>query len=131
MALYEIQETPGKALVSQERLQEVGLGEGEKIDTQDKAKILVAGLRAKAKAEKRKVDFVVITKRHLTKEEGGTGSSGGTSIRLSEPQRKELAKFVGKHMWETGETISMGDAVQMLIDENYELKRRLEASDED
>lgn len=123
MALYEILETPGKQVVSAERLMEAGW-DGHKINNQDKAKIIVQALRAKAKAEKRKVDFVVITKKDMVGD-GATGpssSAGGTSIRLQEEQRKELAKIVGRHMMETGDNMSMGDAVVMLITE----RRRLE-----
>lgn len=123
MALYEILETPGKTLVSPERLTEAGW-DGHKINNADKAKIIVQALRARAKADKKKVDFVVVTKKDL-EGDGSTGpssSAGGTSIRLQEEQRKELAKIVGKHMWETGNNISMGDAVVMLISE----RRRLE-----
>jgi len=130
MALYQIQETPGKEVVSDERLKKAGW-DGKKIDNRDKAIILVQALRAQAKKEKKQVDFLVVATRHLEEETGVKSSAGGTSIRLSEPQRRELAKIVGRHMMQTGDQMSMGEAVQWLIDRVQQLEAKVAEADEE
>lgn len=122
MALYKIIENPGRREVDVD--EELGEEQG-KLDNQDKAKIVVAALRAKARREKRKVDYVVVTQRERSSNGASSSSSGGTSIRLTEEQRKELAKIVGKHMWETGEQMSMGEALVMVLRENDRLRRKV------
>lgn len=125
MALYKILENPGRREVDPD--EELGEAQG-KIDNQDKAKIVVAQLRAKAKKEKRKVDYVVVTLRDATSSNGTRPSSGGTSIRLTEEQRRELAKVVGRRMAETGEQMSMGEALVMVLEENKAMKVKLLAA---
>lgn len=110
---YRIVETPGRREVDVKE----ELGEDYKINTQDIAKIVVQQLRAKAKKEKRKVDYAVVRADAPGKEKNSGSGGSGTSIRLSEEQRRKVAKVVGRHMMETGDVISMGDAISMMIDE--------------
>lgn len=108
VAIYEIVETPGKAKV-------YPLEGDAPLKNQDEAKVVLSRLRAEARAEGKKVDFVV--KRLNDNGIGGpSGSSQGTSIRLSEENRRKVAKFCGRMMMETGDPISMGDAVARLVD---------------
>lgn len=105
MAFYEIIETPGK--------QRVYPMEGDTpIRNQDEAKIHIARLRSEAKAEGRKVDFVM--KRDTERATTGTAATG-TSIRLTENNRSQVARFCGRVMMETGDPVSMGDAVALLV----------------
>lgn len=128
MAIYKIIENPGKREVDVD--EELGSPQG-KIDNQDKAKIVVRQLRVKAKREGRQVDYVIVTQKAAREGSSPVNSSGGTSIRLTEEQRQALAKIVGYHMWQTGQTISMGEALVMILEENRSLKRRLAERTED
>lgn len=132
---YKVITTPGREEVDVEAV----LGEKIKLNTQDTAKIVVQRLRALVKSGKypglkksQTLDFIVA--RDL--EAGGkspSGGAGGTSIRLTEEQRKRLARIVGKHMYETGESLSMGEAMVMIIEDNdflrKEVKRLQEGDD--
>lgn len=121
VSYYKIIETPGKRGVNVEE----ELGEEVTINSQDIAKTVVARLRAKAKREKRQVDYVI-----QRDTERANNSNGATSIRLSESTRLKLAKYVGRHMAKTGETISMGDAVEKLLRRVVKLEVLHEHSDE-
>ena len=126
MAYYRIIETPGKKEVDVEE----ALGEKVPMNNLDAANAARQRLRALAKKEGRKVDFVV--KRDESRAAASTG--GATSIRVTEEQRKRVAKYVGRHMMETGETISLGDALVMMLDELDGLRAKvakLEEEDED
>lgn len=110
MAIYQIVETPGKRVVYPTAPDDMPL------NTQDKANIKVAELRSIAKAEGRKHDYVV----QRVADSGSdrtpaAGSSGGTSIRLSEEARRELAKHCGRIMAKTGDSVNMGTAVMQLV----------------
>lgn len=124
MALYKFLENPGREEVDPDEL----LGEPQgKIDNQDKAKIVVAQLRAKARKEGRQVDYVVVTVKAAEEAAGRprTGGDGSTSIRVSEAQRKELAKVIGAKMAVTGDAMSMGEALVEVLEENRAMKARL------
>lgn len=103
MAFYEIIETPGKKRVYPQ--------DGDSpIRNQDEAKIIINKLRAEAKKEGRKVDFMY----RRDAERVASNASAGTSIRLTEENRSLVARFCGRVMMETGEPVSMGDAVAKL-----------------
>lgn len=124
MAYYQIITTPGKELAYP--LTE----EDTPLRSQDEAKIVVARLRAEARAEGKKIDFVV--KRDETRStspSSGSGAAQGTSVRLSEDNRRKLARYVGLLMYETGDAISMGDAVARLVD-HYESTKHLASDDQ-
>jgi selenocysteine lyase/cysteine desulfurase len=108
MANYEIMETPGKKIID---LAEHNIDPPR---NQDEAQIAVARLRALAKSQDRKVDFVF--KRIHEAPNANGSSNGATSVRLTEEVRSKLARIVGKIMYETGTTPSMGDAINMLVD---------------
>jgi len=115
MAYYEIIETPGKKKVyplsaGDERNGETLEDDDSPLRNQDEAKIVVNRFRAEAKKAGRKVDFIV---RRDTDRVAATASTG-TSIRLTEENRSMVARFCGRVMMETGETVSMGDAVAKL-----------------
>ena len=103
MAMYEIIETPGKKRV-------YPLDGDTPIRNQDEAKIIINKLRAEAKKEGRKVDFIF----RRDTERAAANPAQGTSIRLTEENRSGVAKFCGRVMMETGEPVSMGDAVAKL-----------------
>lgn len=105
MASYKIVETPGN--------REVKLKPEQMPKNQDEAKVIVAKLRAKAKRAGKQVDYLFIPERASS---NGAGSSGGTSLRLTEPVRMRMAKFVGSVMAETGRSLTMGDGVAYLLD---------------
>ncbi len=119
MAIYQILTTPGKEVVYPLKSGDTRFGnELEEDDTipknQDEAKVVLARLRAEARAADEKVDFVI--QRAIDAEGGArTSSSTGTSIRLSEENRRTVAKFCGRMMMETGDPITMGDAVGRLV----------------
>lgn len=126
MAYYKILTTPGKEEVDVEEV----LGEKLKLNTQDTVNIVRQRLRAMVKAgtypgvkKGQRIDFVVTRDAEAAR---SPNSSGGTSIRLTEEQRRRLAKIVGRHMMETGEMMSMGDAVVGLIEENDLMRRRIQ-----
>lgn len=108
MAKYEIMETPGKKIVDLSEYPEINPP-----TNQDQAQMIVARLRALAKAEGRKVDFVF---KRVNEPNTASSTNGATSIRLTEEVRAKLARIVGKIMYETGTTPSMGDVVNQLID---------------
>jgi selenocysteine lyase/cysteine desulfurase len=107
LANYEIMETPGKKIID---LSEHNI---DPPHNQDEAQMAVARLRALAKSEGRKVDFV-FKRIHEAANSNGS-STGATSVRLTEEVRSKLARIVGKIMYETGTTPSMGDAVNLLV----------------
>lgn len=94
------------------------------LDNLDEAKTRLSEIRAKAKKSKEKyedgspVEYVVVRVKDI--EEGKAGKNGAgtgaTSVRLMEPTRQRLAKIVGYRMWKTGQTVSLGDAIDELLD---------------
>lgn len=116
MARYQILETPGKRLVYP-TIEGLEAGDHSELRTQDEAKIEVQRLRGIARQAGSKADFVIVP----IKAEGSTngsasGSSGASSVRLSEENRRRLAQFCGLIMYETGDQMTMGDAVARLVD---------------
>lgn len=101
--MYEILEIPGKKRVYPQN------GDTP-IRNQDEAKIIINKLRAEAKKEGRKVDFMF----RRDSEKAASNPAQGTSIRLTEENRSMVARFCGRVMMETGEPVSMGDAVAKL-----------------
>lgn len=120
MAHYEIRTTPGKEVVfplqkGDERFN-ITIDEDEVSPrNQDEAKIILARLRAEARAAGESVDFVVSRLNEPGRTTSGGNANGGTSIRLSEENRRSVAKFCGRMMMETGDGITMGDAVARLV----------------
>lgn len=109
MAHYKILELPGREVVAP-------LEGQAPLKSQDEAKIVLQQLRAKARKEKRQVDFVIGRTKDLDGSSTTGSTAGGTSIRLTEEVRRRLAKFVGSHMAETGDVLPMGEAVNLLLD---------------
>jgi hypothetical protein len=109
VALYEILKTPGRDRVYPVKEDDTPLR------NQDEAKVVLARLRAEARAAEEPCDFII---RRLN-EPGSPASNGsqatGTSIRLTEANRSMVARFCGRIMMETGEPVSMGDAVAKLV----------------
>lgn len=104
MAIYEIVETPGRRIVT--------LAEKDVPHNQDEAKIVIERLRAKARKKGEQFDYFF----RPLKDSNGSGKGGAqaTSIRLTEVNRREIAKLCGTIMAETGDAVSMGDAVAHL-----------------
>jgi len=119
MANYEIMETPGKKIID---LAEHNIAPPK---NQDEAQIAVARLRGLAKVEGRKVDFVF---KRINEPHTNGSAAGATSVRLTEEVRSKLARIVGKIMYDTGTTPSMGDAINMLVDHYH---RTIDLNSED
>lgn len=112
MALYQILETPGKAIAYP--LEETD----PPLRSQDEAKVVMARLRAEARADGKPIDFVMQPLKDAGVGGHSTNGSGGTSIRLSEDHRRRVAMFIGSIMAETGEPLTMGEGVARLVDFN-------------
>lgn len=128
MALYQIVRTVDKKVVYPSQK---GLDNGSHThpNNQDDAKIIVAKLRAqdRKKGVDPLPDYVVQRIRDADNGDGSANkASGSTSIRIDETHRRMLAKIVGRHMMETGDQISMSEAVAEIINENVRLRALLD-----
>lgn len=112
MARYQIVETPGKLMV----YPDPDNPDHAELTTQDQANIVIAQLRAQAKADHRKVDYYANPIKSASKAStNGAGGGNATSVRLSEDNRAAVARFIGQKMMETGEPMTMGEGVNLLI----------------
>lgn len=118
MALYKILTTPGREEV--DILAE--LGEDIKLDNQDVVKVVLQRLRAKARKEKRRVDFVASKVPAGSTSASGKNGQQASSLRVTEAQRQKLAKFIGWYMYKEGQQLNTGEAVSLLVDEYFRLK---------
>lgn len=120
---YKILETPGN--------REVKLKETQQPKNQDEAKVIVAKLRAasRKKGDDPPFDYVFVPEKGAAT--NGSGGAGGTSLRLTEPVRMRMAKFVGHVMMETGRSLTMGDGVGYLLDHYEATKDSFEIPEEE